>query len=208
MEAKSWRVLIPVRQCWQPSKDQPVSVLSCYFVAILRVWDHPWWPFLRHSREVLACSSWWVRTGTWQGDPLGSSCFRSREQLRSCAFRNQHLFGYSEKHLQGSLRLYGGRGSAPSEGGAFDCYCEENHIEGNPLLSAFGALQRRPWQWGLWCVYRRFYWGSQQWTDLEWTIPWFPYLEKENLFCKVLMGKRNEIMNINLYCRAWHIVGI
>lgn len=81
-----------------------------------------------------------LRTGTGQEDPLGSPCFRSPEQLRPCAFSNQNLFGYSEKHFQGSPRLYPG---AVHLYGSLIATHEEGHVEGNPFLSAFWSPSKK-----------------------------------------------------------------
>lgn len=58
MQIVSWRVLIPMK-----SQGEPVLTLSFYFVAVWRGFGITHGdPFLRHSRQALACSSRWVRT--------------------------------------------------------------------------------------------------------------------------------------------------
>lgn len=75
MDATSWRILIPTKQCWQVFKKQPVSALSFYFIAS--------WRGIGSAMVTLSASfqaglgmllQMNKDEGNWHKDPLTSFC--------------------------------------------------------------------------------------------------------------------------------------
>lgn len=105
-DASSWRILRPTKQCWQLSKDRPVSALSC-FVAIWRGMESPTVTFPASFSAGLGMFQLMSKDGHWQERPLGFSRFISQEQFRPWALSTQRQQCFR------TLRN-------PSEGGTLD----------------------------------------------------------------------------------------
>lgn len=148
MGINRWRILIPMKQCWQVYKEQSVSALSDYFVAVWRGMGSLMVTFRASSQSGL---------GIFQQMSKDRGIGRKTHWVHLVSYLGNWsdlvpstVLGNSDKHFQGSLRLCGEQCLLMREALLTSSH-KGGHIEENLLLLTSSTLWR-PWQGH---VYRR-----------------------------------------------------
>lgn len=145
MDVHSWRILIPVKQCGQASKEAAsslASALSGYFVAVWRGMGSPMVTFPASSQSGL---------GMFQQMSKDRVIGRRTHGVVLSYLRNwpdlvpSAVLGHSEKYFQRSLRWCGEQCALMREALLISSH-KGGHREGNILLLV-SSTRWRPWQW-------------------------------------------------------------